>query len=379
MGRLETINRHKPLNRWFYRKDKPPQMIEPKPDNPVKLNKLPSLPYLILSAFLIPLALIILSLSWYSLNFNRYSDRSFFTLVPELAKGFKMPFFNSTETVSYLILGLDELGEYRSDSMLTDTIMVVSFNRSGQAVILSLPRDLWIDDLKTKINSLYYYGEISPETTGEILVSGVVAEITGLTIDKTITLKLESVRDLIDAQGGIDIEVTQGFTDPKFPREDVDPATPDEDLLYETITFTTGVQHFDGTTALKYIRSRNSPDLTQGTDIARMLRQQQVFTRLITTLTDPKLYLNPKTAGRLYRVYDQHFINDFSVAEIVSISRYYLKEKPQLVSAHLPVTGDEQTGLIINPPVDKYGQWVFEPVDPTWQATQQWIKLQLFP
>lgn len=59
---------------------------------------------------------------------------------------------------NFLILGIS--GGSHEGSNLTDTMMFISTDKTtADTVMLSIPRDIWLDSLKAKINSAYYYGE----------------------------------------------------------------------------------------------------------------------------------------------------------------------------------------------------------------------------
>jgi anionic cell wall polymer biosynthesis LytR-Cps2A-Psr (LCP) family protein len=88
----------------------------------------------------------------------------------------------------------------------------------------------------------------------------VVSEITGRPIDAVLIVDLEGVIRVVDAMGGIDINVPEAVYDSHYP----DPAKGSIELSIKA-----GQQHFDGRTALAYARSRH-----QDSDYGRMERQQ---------------------------------------------------------------------------------------------------------
>ena len=58
-----------------------------------------------------------------------------------------------------VLLGLG--GNDNKAQDLTDTVLFVSLNHSGgDTPMLSLPRDLWLESMKAKINTAYHYGGI---------------------------------------------------------------------------------------------------------------------------------------------------------------------------------------------------------------------------
>ena len=64
-----------------------------------------------------------------------------------------------------LLLGIG--GGTHAGADLTDTILVVSLDaKRNKMAMISVPRDLWSDTLKDKVNSSYHYGEEKKKGTG---------------------------------------------------------------------------------------------------------------------------------------------------------------------------------------------------------------------
>jgi LCP family protein required for cell wall assembly len=274
---------------------------------------------------------------------------------------------------NWLILGTDSLPTRGAIPPLTDTMILASFDTNTQQVhLLSLPRDLWLDGVDTKINALYAYGQQKKPDQPTELVTQTLSEATGLPIHHTLVISLTQLEQLIDLVGGIDITVPEGFTDPLFPRPDVDVRTVhDPKKLFETVTFTAGLQHMSGATALKYIRSRHSQGV-EGTDTARGQRQQLVIEALVHQLADVSQYKKtPTKALDLWQWYEQNFAGTISLSELVSLAKPMVQthQLPQLLPAQLSIaTLDKRTGkmiepgVLVNPPINpsKYqGQWVY--------------------
>lgn len=334
--------------------------------------------WMIVLVFLILLISITGSLIWwYVAEFEKAAGTSIETLWPSINAGLRSSIFEDNKPINFLLLGLDEVRNQREGSLLTDTIMLVSVQQSGKITLLSLPRDLWIDSLKTKINALYYYGEESDETTGVDLTADVVEEITGQNIDYTIIITLETLEALVDAVGGVTIDVENGFEDKFFPREGVDITATDPAILYETVKFDRGVQHFNGKNAMKYIRSRQSEDENEGNDGARNKRQQQLFSALFAQLKTPTTFTNPTILGSVYRVWRYGLKSTLNDDGLISIAKDLRNSRITLNNASIPIQEKESQGLITHPPLQKYDLWVFEPVDPTWKQLKEWVNMQL--
>jgi LCP family protein required for cell wall assembly len=94
-------------------------------------------------------------------------------------------------------------------------------------------------------------------------VRAMVSELTGRPVDAVLVADLWGVIKVVDAMGGIDINV---------PTRLYDPAYPDPILHRMVLDIPAGKQHFDGRTALAYARSRHSTS-----DYSRMARQQTLL------------------------------------------------------------------------------------------------------
>ena len=127
---------------------------------------------------------------------------------------------------------------------------------------------------KKLLNELYtdatfYYPQLWP---GEGSVSGIAAvrdtisELTQRPIDAVLVADLWGVIKVVDAMGGIDMNVTEPIYDKNYP----DPV-----LGSIQLRIGSGLQHFDGRLALAYARSRH-----QDSDYGRMRRQQALLLAL---------------------------------------------------------------------------------------------------
>jgi LCP family protein required for cell wall assembly len=129
---------------------------------------------------------------------------------------------------------------------------------------ISVPRDLFVQSSilgKTKVNSLY---ALSRKSLGEEEAFKHLMDAIGAIVGKEIThyvlIDFDGFRRLIDAVGGIDIDV---------PKRLYDAAYPTRNWGYTVVDIPVGLQHFDGDKALKYARSRHSTS-----DFDRSKRQQ---------------------------------------------------------------------------------------------------------
>lgn len=208
--------------------------------------------------------------------------------------------------VNFLILG--KSGGSHSGPDLTDTMMFVSINPNTKSIkFISIPRDIWLTDLKTKINSTYYWGNKKEVGGGLKLAKSTVEEVLGQPIEYTIVFDFTTFKKVIDEIGGVEVNVENSFTDYKFPiegRED-DTCSGDKTFAcrYEVLTFTKGTVHMDGETALKFSRSRNAEG-DEGTDFARALRQQKVIEAVKDKLLSMRSIKDIKTFLKLQSIFE---------------------------------------------------------------------------
>lgn len=167
-----------------------------------------------------------------------------------------------------MIMGVDT----REDDVgRSDTLMLATIDpKKDQAALLSIPRDTRVK-IKghgfDKINAAYAYG-------GERLTQSTVENFLGVNVDHYIVINTHAFQKIIDALGGIDINVEK-----RMYYED--PWDDDGGLL---IDLQPGMQHMDGKTAVTYVRYRD-----QEGDIGRIKRQQKFIAACMDKLTSPSI------------------------------------------------------------------------------------------
>lgn len=172
------------------------------------------------------------------------------------------------KSVNLLVLGLDE------EELRSDVIGLINFNPSNKKInILSIARD-------TRVKAKGKYGKINALISkgGESLVAKEVEEITGLSVDYYITLNFKGFRDIVDAVGGVEVNV------PK----DMDYDDPYQNLH---IHLKKGKQILDGEKAEEFVRYRKGNHKGEGYgdgDIGRIEAQQLFLKEFISQKFKPR-------------------------------------------------------------------------------------------
>ena len=180
----------------------------------------------------------------------------------------------NTQVKHYLLLGQDGYDSKIVEDARTDTIVVVSLDKKYNRVIMtSILRDSQIENLKgnlTKANLLF-------KSYGLDGMSQCIENALDIEIEGAVLVNFEHVKPVIDALGGVDIEITEDELirirkillnkDPNMPRH-------------------SGMVHMTGRIALAYMRDRSS-GMTG--DFGRTERQRKVVSQLFDKCRDLSL------------------------------------------------------------------------------------------
>lgn len=188
--------------------------------------------------------------------------------------------WDGLERLNLLLLGADA-GEGRR-GLRTDTTIVVSIDPStGNTAMFSVPRDLSDVPLPEGmgmwdchcfpglIANLYQAGVQNPEDFPGPndppinAIKGAVGEMFGIPIHYYALVTLDGFVDVVDALGGVTIEIPKTIFDDTYPHEDGS---------IESIEIKEGTRHLNGHEALAYARIRRNSD-----DFNRMNRQRCVL------------------------------------------------------------------------------------------------------
>ena len=169
-----------------------------------------------------------------------------------------------------LILGIDKRRDDIGRSNVT-CLMTVDLAQKSVSM-LWIPRDSRVDIPGyewNKIGHAYAYG-------GPALSEKTVSKLLGVPVDYYLAVNMEGFKHVIDAIGGIDLQVDKAmhYYDP------YDEGEVDNNGL---IDLKPGLQHMDGNTALEYVRFRHD----EMGDIGRIGRQEKFVKALLDAVEQP--------------------------------------------------------------------------------------------
>ena len=206
-------------------------------------------------------------------------------LVPEAERPVKV----TQGAENYLILGSDTRDPENASGSRSDTIILAHMAEGrSSAQLVSIPRDTWVYVPQTKdgrggreakINAAYAWGGIP-------LMVRTIERFTGVRIDHVALVDFAGFKDIVDALGGVRIDVEQSFTsthslNPDGRRE-----------------FRKGPQDMDGAAALDYARERFA--FADG-DFARIRHQQQVIKAILDKAASGGTLANPARLNSFLR------------------------------------------------------------------------------
>jgi len=247
-----------------------------------------------------------------------------------------------------LLLGSDA-GPYRWSRRMDVMLLVEIDVNTGKVGMIGIPRNLINTPLppgKARdavacgcfadlLNALYVEATFrhpdrwpgSGTTEGIGAVRATISEFTGRPVDAVLVADLWGVIKVVDAMGGIDIDVPTTLDDPKYP----DPVQGRIHLVIPA-----GKQHLDGRLALAYARSRHS-----SSDYARMQRQQTLLMAIRDQIGPDTIFNAPAL---------------FKAAKGFAWTDLPRESLPNLVSLFSKAQGASVRHLRIVPP--KYAEWL---------------------
>ena len=189
------------------------------------------------------------------------------------------------DVCNYLLLGSDSrkgltpeeqaqfgTDEHNGGTSRADTIMLVHIDpRQDKAVVLSFPRDLWVQVPGRgwdKINTSFEGGI---QGGGPFRVARTIHRLTGLRVNHFLYVDLRGFQKVVDTLGGVDMCIPFAVQDP-----------------LSALDLKAGCQRLDGQQALAYVRTRHLPCDESAPDLHRIARQQQFLRAVINRMLRPQ-------------------------------------------------------------------------------------------
>ena len=234
----------------------------------------------------------------------------------------------TTTPFNVLISGSDSRGGFDENGR-SDVIMVATVNpKTGTILLTSIPRDFYVETAcdaadgcqQGALDKITHTGIHGTNTTKRT-----VEKLLGIEINYTFKVGFDTVTDIVDAIGGIDVNVEPGYECSNF-------------LHAPGLSVHAGVNHLNGEQALGYARERYA--YSEG-DRQRTKNQQQVLMGIVNKVTSPAIVTN-------YASIMDSMANTFSTTmsndEITSLIKYQLNKNPKwkIEQSMVDGTGDTQ-------------------------------------
>lgn len=230
----------------------------------------------------------------------------------------------TSKPFSILISGNDSFGSLDETSR-SDVDMLVTINPVTSTILMtSIPRDSYVEEVcddyacnygvYDKLTHTGLYGVDTTKDTVENLLE--------IDINYVFRVNFTSMIDIVDALGGIDIDVAEGMAVSRFYTNST------LEGVHE------GTNHLDGKRALAYSRERKA--YIDG-DVQRARNQQQVLQAMFKKATSPEIITKYTS---LLKALTHAFDTNMSTKEITSFIKYQIQAKPSWKFEQYVLKGD---------------------------------------
>ncbi len=324
---------------------------------------------------------------------------------------------NDNGRTNIALLGIG--GKGHDGPYLSDTMIVASIDiKTGHAVLIPLPRDIWVSGTRSKLNAVYAYGFEKGDKQGLVQAKEEYGKIVGLPIHYALRIDFGGFEKAIDLLGGIDVTVDTAFSDSQYPidgkerdmcgykeieekiasesgeitvkklvdasnqpvPETVNPYA----CRYEVLTFKKGPLTLDGKTALKFVRSRHGTN-NEGSDFARSRRQEKVISGIKQKVFSTETLLNPAKVGSLLNTFGESIETDVDPGEYGEFFKLLQRAKDGKIESHSVSAEGTDPLLEVGNPALYGGAYVLAPVagKDDWSGVQaqvkKWIEESIHP
>ena len=233
----------------------------------------------------------------------------------------------TSKPFNVLISGSDTRGGFDENGR-SDVIMVATVNPKTHTILLtSVPRDFYVTTacdatdgcMQGALDKITHTGIHGTNTTKRT-----VEQLLGIEINYTFKVGFDTVTDLVDAVGGIDVNVEPGYECDNF-------------LHAPGLSVHAGVNHLNGEQALGYARERYA--YSEG-DRQRTKNQQQVLMGIVDKITSPAIVTNYSS---IMDAMANTFSTTMSSDEISDLIKYQINNNPKWKMEQYMVNGTGDT------------------------------------
>lgn len=217
----------------------------------------------------------------------------------------------------------------------SDTAMVVHIPEGRtEAVAVSIPRDTLVtrpecskaDGSKMPSAERVMFNSVYSQV-GPACVVKTVEKMSGVRIDHYLEINFAGFKDLVDAIGGVTVEVEEPIRDKA-----------------SGLDLTAGSHKLNGTESLAYVRTRHG--IGDGSDLGRIGLQQQFLLALLTEIKSQDLLGSPTTAYKIANSATKSLTTDKELASLTSLSDFAQSmngvDPGSMETIMLPVAYDKQ-------------------------------------
>jgi LCP family protein required for cell wall assembly len=223
-------------------------------------------------------------------------------------------------------------GANHAGGNLTDSIQVLSIDTLNKSMTFtSVPRDLYVKIPgygRAKINEAYQIGEQRRAGGGALMVKETVGSVLGIKITNFGLVDFQGAKDLVDALGGIEVDVPKAIDDPFYPA--------DTGTGFKPFHVSAGLQKMNGDTVLRYVRSRYTTS-----DFDRSQRQQIVLEAIKKKALSLGTFSNPNKINQLVNAVGKHTKTDLQTSDLRALLAIYQNIPSEHTSGHVLNTSAE--------------------------------------
>ncbi|MGC8651094.1 MAG: LCP family protein [Minisyncoccia bacterium] len=249
------------------------------------------------------------------------------------------------EPMNILLLGV--VGDGYRGALLTDTIFLTHLDfKTNKVSLLSIPRDLWVQvpgtNQNEKINALYSLSNKNKtsflKATNYNLIQNKIEQITGLPVNYVVIFDLAGFGQLVDAIGGINIYLSKEMIDPRFTNPH------DSSSIFD---LTPGWHYLDGTTAIKFVRTRYAPN----GDFYRIDNQHLIIAALKEKIAQLSSVWNLMAWFKIYQSISNHYITNLDFDTLWNLLNFVRNIKSNQIQ-YFSLTNQAPNNLLISSSVE---------------------------